>query len=244
MDEPRRRVEATARSTPFTVGVPVYNEEAILVPNTERLLSYLQSLGRDFEVIIGSNGSTDATTALGPDLSRRFPPVRFFHDPRRGVGFAFRRFIDEARFPFLVSVDMDLSVDLDFIPTALDLLESHDIVIGSKRMGKQKRSWFRKLGSDTFLRAVRLFLGITYDDYSIAAKAYRTATLRRFAHRINPGSSYVLEICYLTHRAGGGVVQVPVSCEDWRRSRFNLFREAAYKYRHLLRFWLQTRGTG
>ena len=58
MDEPRRRVEATARSTPFTVGVPVYNEEAILVPNTERLLSYLQSLGRDFEVIIGSNGST------------------------------------------------------------------------------------------------------------------------------------------------------------------------------------------
>jgi glycosyltransferase involved in cell wall biosynthesis len=227
--------------TPFTVGIPVYNEEAILVPNTERLLAYLHDLGRDFEVIIGSNGSTDATTALGADLSRRFPLVRFFHDPRRGVGFAFRRFIEEACFPVLVSVDMDLSVDLDFIPTALDLLGSHDIVVGSKRMGKQKRSWLRKVGSDMFLRAVRLLLGITYDDYSIAAKAYRTETLRRFAHRINTGSSYVLEICYLTYRAGGRVVQVPVSCEDWRRSRFNLLREAFYKYEHLLRFWLQTR---
>jgi GT2 family glycosyltransferase len=222
----------------------VYNEEAILVPNTERLLAYLEELGRDFEVIIGSNGSTDATTALGPDLSRRFPAVRFFHDPRRGVGFAFRRFVDEARHPFLVSVDMDLSVDLGFIPTALDLLESHDIVVGSKRMGNQKRSWFRKLGSDAFLRAVRLLLGITYDDYSIAAKAYRTETLRRFMHRINTGSSYVLEICYLVHRAGGGVVQVPVTCEDWRRSRFNLFHEAVYKYNHLARFWLRTRKPG
>lgn len=229
------------RSTPFTVGIPVYNEEAILVPNTERLLAHLQGLGRDFEVIIGSNGSTDATTALGPDLSRRFPRVRFFHDPRRGVGFAFRRFIEEARFPFLVSVDMDLSVDLAFIPRALELLETHDIVVGSKRMGNQKRSWLRKAGSDMFLRAVRLFLGITYDDYSIAAKAYRTETLRRFAQSINTGSSYVLEICYLVHRAGGGVIQVPVTCEDWRRSRFNLVHEALYKYKHLVRFWLRTR---
>ena len=88
---------------------------------------------------------------------------------------------------------------------------------------------------------MRLFLGITYDDYSIAAKAYRTETLRRFAHSINTGSSYVLEICYLVHRAGGRVTQVPVTCEDWRRSRFKLVHEALYKYNHLVRFWLRTR---
>lgn len=227
--------------TPFTVGIPVYNEEAILVPNTERLLDYLKEFGCEFEVLIGSNGSTDATTALGVDLSRRFPRVRFFHVPDRGVGFAFRRFIEEARYPHLVSVDMDLSVELNFIPRALELLETHDIVVGSKRMGNQKRSWFRKLGSDSFLRAVRLLLGITYDDYSIAAKAYRVETLRRYVARVNTGSSYVLEFCYLTHRDGGRVVQVPVSCEDWRSSRFNLLHEALYKYNHLVRFWLRTR---
>jgi glycosyltransferase involved in cell wall biosynthesis len=229
---------------PFTIGIPVYNEEAVLVPNTERLLAYVEALGRRYEVLIGSNGSTDATTAIGADLSRRFPAVRFFHIPARGVGLAFRRFVDEARHPFLVSVDMDLSVDLRFIEQALDLLETCEIVVGSKRMGNQKRSWVRKTGSDLFLRAVRVLLGITFDDYSLAAKAYRLDTLRRFADHIGAGSSYVLEICYLTQRAGGRVVQIPVSCEDWRRSRFNLLHEALYKYGKLLRLWLRVRRMG
>src|SRR5205814_7886056 len=38
----------------------------------QRLLDFLDRLGREYEVIIGSNGSTDSTTALGVDLSRRF----------------------------------------------------------------------------------------------------------------------------------------------------------------------------
>jgi glycosyltransferase involved in cell wall biosynthesis len=226
-------------TTPFTVAIPVYNEEAILVSNTERLLAFLDGLGRQYEVIIGSNGSTDSTTAIGVDLSRRFSHVSFFHLPDRGVGLAFREFVDRARYPLLVSADMDLSVDLSFISEALELLETNDIVVGSKKMGNQKRSWLRKFGSDLFLRIARTLLGMTYDDYSIAAKAYRVATLRRFKDRINEGSSYVIEICFLTQRSGGHVVQVPVSCEDWRASKFNLMNEAVYKYGHLVRLWLR-----
>lgn len=232
--------EGDGRLTPFTVCIPVYNEEAILVPNTERLLDFLDRLGRDYEVIIGSNGSDDSTTALGVDLGRRFRHVTFFHLPERGVGLAFHEFVRRARHPFLVSLDMDLSVDLSFVPTALDLLETNDIVVGSKKLGNQKRSLFRRLGSDLFLRATRILLGLIYEDYSIAAKAFRVETLRRFIDRVNEGSSYVLEVCLLTHQRGGRIAQVPVSCEDWRASKFNLLHEALYKYRHLLRLWLRS----
>jgi glycosyltransferase involved in cell wall biosynthesis len=229
--------------TPFTVGIPVLNEEAILVPNTERLLHYLDGLGRDYEVLIGSNGSTDSTTTLGADLSRRFASrVSFFHLPERGVGLAFKEFVRRARHPFLVSVDMDLSVDLEFVKTAVELLETHDIVVGSKKMGKQTRTLFRRLGSDSFLQATRLLLGLTYDDYSIAAKAFRVEVLRRFIDRVNEGSSYVLEICYLTKNLGGRITQVPVTCEDWRQSKFNLWHEALYKYSHLVRLWVRELG--
>jgi glycosyltransferase involved in cell wall biosynthesis len=226
--------------TPFTVGIPVFNEEAILVSNTERLLAFLDGLGREYEVIIGSNGSTDSTTAIGVDLSRRFRHVTFFHLAERGVGRAFREFVRRAKYPYLLSVDMDLSVELDFLPAALELLETHDIVVGSKKLGQQKRSWLRRLASDSFLRAARLLLGMAWEDYSIAAKAFRVATLRRFADRINTGSSYVIEICYYTQRTGGRITQVPVACEDWRKSKFNLLHEGFYKYGHLLGLWLRS----
>jgi glycosyltransferase involved in cell wall biosynthesis len=229
------------RPAPFTVGIPVYNEEAILVPNTERLLAHLDGLGREYEVVIGSNGSTDSTTALGVDLSRRFPQVSFFHLPQRGVGLAFREFVRRARYPYLLSLDMDLSIDLDFVQRALELLDDHEIVVGSKKLGKQKRSFIRRFASDTFLTMARLLLGVTYDDYSIAAKAYRVETARRFADRINQGSSYVIEMCFLTQRAGGRIVQIPVECEDWRKSKFNLLHEAVYKYSHLIGLWLKSR---
>ena len=232
----------SAGRTPFTVGIPVLNEEAILVPNTERLLHYLDGLGREYEILIGSNGSTDSTTTLGVDLSRRFPRVSFFHLPEKGVGLAFKEFVRRAKHPFLVSVDMDLSVDVDFVRAAVELLETHDIVVGSKKMGNQKRSLFRRLGSDSFLQATRFLLGLTYDDYSIAAKAFRVDVLRRFIDRINEGSSYVLEICYLTKNAGGRITQVPVTCEDWRQSKFNLWHEAIYKYSHLVRLWVRELG--
>jgi len=65
--------------------------------------------------------------------------------------------------------------------------------------------------------------------------------LRRFINRIDAGSSYVLEMCFLTQRAGGRIVQVPVSCEDWRASKFNLAYEALHKYGHLIRLWLRSR---
>ncbi len=227
--------------TGFTIGIPVYNEEEILVSHTERLLAFLDGLGREYEVLIGSNGSTDSTPTVGAELALRLPRVSFFHVPERGVGVAFREFVRRAQYPFLVSVDMDLSVELSFIPSALQLLESHEIVVGSKKLGRQQRSWFRKLASDAFLRVVRLLLGLRYDDYSIAAKAFRVDMLRRFADCIDSGTSYVLEMCYMTQRAGGRITQVPVSCEDFRVSKFNLLHEAYYKYGHLFRLWLRTR---
>ena len=61
------------------------------------------------------------------------------------------------------------------------------------------------------------------------------------AEIINEGTSYVLELCFLTHRAGGRIVQIGVGCEDWRKSKFNLVHEAFYKYSHLIGLWLRNR---
>ena len=225
-------------SKPFSVFIPVYNERDILIPNTERLISHLDRYGVGYEIIIGSNGSTDSTPYLGRILSDKHAHIRFFHRKEKRVGDAFKQGIRMARYDSVVSLDMDLSVNLSFIGEALEFLgANHDIVIGSKKVGDERRSVFRRLGSDLFILTARVFLGLPFEDYSIGAKAYKRDVVLEYGHRIDRGTSYVLNIVCLAFRDKRKVIEIPVRCEDYRESRFNIIHEGLYRFYHLFRLW-------
>ena len=216
---------------PFSVFIPVYNEEDILIPNTERLIAYLERYGVDYEIIIGSNGSTDRTSSLGGMLSDRYPQVEFFHIKEKGVGYAFKRGVQMARYDAVVSLDMDLSVHLGFIEEALRLLDAnYDIIVGSKKVGHERRSNFRKLGSDVFIFTARVLLGLPFEDYSIGAKAYRRDLLLEYIDRVGRGTAYVLNIVFLAFQSKRKVIEIPIRCEDYRQSRFNILYEGFYRF--------------
>jgi len=224
----------------LTVFVPVYNEEAIVKPNTQRLLAYLESLNLPYEIIIGSNGSTDHTVPLLQELAASHPPVRFFHLPEKGVGTAFVQGVRMARFDRIVTVDMDLSIDLAFIARAGKLLETHDIVIGSKITGDQKRPWIRKFASNLFIQLARVLLGIGFHDYSIAAKGYQTKAIENYLDRVDKKTFYVVLLVFFATHDGARITEVPVSCCDMRGSRFNLVHEGFYKFGNLFLLWLRS----
>ncbi len=228
-------------SAPFSVGIPLYNEEGILAGSVARLIAALEPLGRRFEILLGSNGSTDGTLEIARRLAARDARVRCFALPERGVGRVFDRFLDEAESDFLLSLDIDLSVDLAFVPRALALLEDHDLVVGSKRSGTQRRSLLRRGGSALFVSCARRLLGLPFEDYSMAAKAYRISRLRAAAREPVAGTAYVLYAVAAVRDAGGRLVEIAVDCEDRRRSRFNLPAEAAHKFWHLGRLWWKRR---
>ena len=53
-----------------TVGIPVFNEEEILRPNTLRLVEYLRQRYDDFEVVLAVDGQAgvDMASSSSPDL--------------------------------------------------------------------------------------------------------------------------------------------------------------------------------
>jgi glycosyltransferase involved in cell wall biosynthesis len=230
--------ENTDRMHPFTVFIPVYNEEDILIQNTERLIEYLDKVQIHYEIIIGSNGSTDRTSALGAMLADKYSQVEFFHIKERGVGNAFKHGIQIARFDVVVSLDMDLSIHLGFIKEALQFLDAnHDIIVGSKKMGHERRSVFRKLGSDLFIYFARILLGLPFEDYSIGAKAYKKDLILEYSNRIDTGTAYVLNIIFLAFQDKRKVTEIPVRCEDYRQSRFNIIYEGFYRFFNLFKLW-------
>ena len=140
----------------------------------------------------------------------------------------------------IVTVDMDLSISLDFIDQACRLLDHSDMVIGSKITGEQQRSWSRMAASNLFIRLAGRLLNINYHDYSIAAKGYRKDLVQRYLEHIDDHTFYVVEMVYRASRDGRRIVEVPVDCRDMRGSRFNLLNEGIYKFGNLFKLWLET----
>jgi len=227
-----------------TIIIPAYNEEEILSDNVRRLMSCLDDALPGYEIVIVSNGSTDSTEEIGTELAAAHPEVAFLHLPKRGVGRAFREGAMLARSDRIITVDADLTTGVDFIPRAFILLETYDIVIGSKKMGSQERSTIRIMGSALFILSVRALLGLPYGDYSIGAKACRRAAVMKYLDCIDGGSSYVLDIIYRSWRDRARIVEIPVRCDDARHSHFNLAREGIYRFYRLFGLWLgKRRGT-
>lgn len=225
----------------LTVFIPVYNEEAVLEANLRTLFRFLDGFGAPCEVLVASNGSTDATVGILEKIAVDLPRLRFFHLPEKGVGAAFKEGVRMGSFEYLVTVDMDLSINLDFILQAHELLGSHELVIGSKITGDQQRSALRKAASGAFIALAKSLLGIGFHDYSIAAKAYRRDMVERYIHRMDDLTFYVVQLVFHAHRDGARIIEVPVSCRDTRGSRFNLLHEGFYKFGKLFLLWLRER---
>lgn len=219
---------------PFTLIVPVYNEEEILRKNAGQLIEYSNGLGVPYEIIIVSNGSTDASGKIGQELERENSQIRFFSLLEKGVGRAFKKGILESKHEHLIFMDADLSADLSFIEKANRLLESHVLVLGSKIKGLQNRGAFRKIGSFVFYLSVLALMGMKYVDYAPGAKAYRKNFLMKYFKYIDDHTSFVLNLTFMASVKKEPVIEIPIACEDHRKSRFNLWQEAGSKYKGLL----------
>lgn len=228
-----------AKMKPFTIIVPVYNEEELLWQNTLKLINYAKNLQTPYEIIIVSNGSTDASERIGEELQLKHSEVKFYSLPERGVGRAFKRGIGSSSYDHIIFIDADLSADLVFIRESNILLGDYALVLGAKIRGLQNRGTIRKVGSFVFFLSVFVLMGLKYVDYAPGAKAFRKEFLLKYFSYIDDYTSFVLNLTFMASVKSEPIAEIPIACNDRRQSRFNLWHEAVNKYHGLLSFKLK-----
>lgn len=221
----------------ISILIPVFNEEAILESSLLRLHEFCEQQKIPHEILVTSNGSTDQTNHIGERLAQQHSWLRFFTLPERSVGQAFRRNVENAKNEFLVTLDIDLSSELMFIRYAFELLNYADMVVGSKTMGSQRRSFLRVLGSQIYITFTLLTFNLTISDYSIGCKAMRRSAVLPVLAHLDAWTGYIFELCLYLKLRGKKILQVGIDCDDKRNSRFNLLHEGFYRYAHLYRCW-------
>jgi glycosyltransferase involved in cell wall biosynthesis len=156
----------------LSVVVPVYNEVTNLEPLLDELLTVLVPMGKEFEILLVDDGSTDGSAEKIAELARARRGVRGLHFRKnRGQTAAFDAGFREARGRFVVTMDADLQNDPRDIGLLLEALDVHDAAVGY-RMGRRD-SWLRRVSSGIANRVRNWLSGDDIIDTGCSLKAFR-----------------------------------------------------------------------
>lgn len=153
MESPSADQKEPRRFNRIGILVPVFNEEAAIVPFHTALQPILAKLGAEVEILFIDDGSTDGTRRAIRDLNRRDPRVRMIGFSRNfGKEAALSAGIDRVDADVVVPMDVDLQDPPELI---LEFVrrwqEGYDVVFGT-RVDRASDTSFKRATASLFYR--------------------------------------------------------------------------------------------
>ena len=175
----------------ISVVVPAKNEKPNIKELYEKLVSVLEPLRKNFEIIFVDDGSIDGTFELVRELSKNDSRVKGVRLARNyGKATALRAGFERAKGEIVVSMDADLQDDPSEIPRFLQKIgDGFDLVSGWKKRRRDPIS--RVIFSRIFNFIISKLSGVYLRDFNCGFKAYKgwltkELELRGELHRFIP----------------------------------------------------------
>ena len=221
MIESRARPAGTIHATKdqTIVVVPTYNESTNIGDLVRQFYSFLPNA----HLLAVDDASPDGTADVVEKLQKEYGQLHLLRrNGERGLGRAYTAgilYALENGFEIIGTMDADLSHDPAYLPRMLTLLESHDVVIGSRyiRDGgtinwKIRRILLSWLANKYAARLLR----IPAHDVTSGFRLYRREALELipFAEVRSTGYSFLVELLYRAHLAGTRIAESPIVFYD------------------------------
>ena len=224
----------------ITVVIPTYNE----AENLPKLVSALFSLPLDLSLLIVDDNSPDGTGELAEKLSRENPGrIEVLHRPgKMGLRSAylngFQKIMDGGA-QAIVQMDADFSHDPNALVDMAKLLETNDVVLGSRYTagGSVDKKWpvWRKWLSAFGNFYARSILGLPLRDVTTGFRMWQSNALKQvpFERIQSSGYIFLVEMIYLAHCLEFKIGESPIYFADrrWGKSKmsFKIQMEAAIR---------------
>ncbi len=192
----------------LSIVIPVYNEQDNVFPLHEKLTAALEHIGREYEVVIVNDGSSDQTEANLKTIAAKDPRFKVVNFRRNyGQTAAVMAGIDFASGDIIVGLDGDLQNDPADIPKLLAKLEEGYDVVSGWRVDRKDAALKRNLPSRMANWLISNISGIHLHDYGCSLKAYKKEVVKGVKlygemHRFIP--------IYASWQ-GGKVAEIPVT---------------------------------
>lgn len=194
-----------------SVLIPAYNEARTIASCLEAV--YARNPGRDLEVIVVDDGSTDGTYEAAKAAARPGMIV-LKHEKNSGKGTAIRTALAKASGEVVLIQDADLEYDpADYAKLLKPIEEGRaDVVYGSRHLRPGNgRSYARYYWGGRLVSAwTNLLYGSSITDEPTCYKVFKTALLRSFGLTCT-GFEFCPEATAKTLRRGIAIHEVPIS---------------------------------
>jgi dolichol-phosphate mannosyltransferase len=215
------------------VIIPTFNEKDTIAEAIRRLLAVA---GDSVEILVVDDSSPDGTGDLVRHLQQGSQALHLLERGRKlGLGTAyvdgFRSGIAEG-YGALVEMDADLSHDPAAVPGLLAALDKADLAIGSRYIpGGEVQDWspVRRWLSRAGNFYARTWLGFPIRDATSGFRAYRTDFLAQqdLGSVASQGYAFQIEMARRIYRAGGRIVEVPITFTDRTLGRSKMSKRIA-----------------
>jgi dolichol-phosphate mannosyltransferase len=220
-------------SEPTLLVSPTYNEAGNISELVTRFFTYVENV----HLLIVDDESPDGTAEVVTRLQETYPNLLLLRRTgQRGLGRAYLAGIQhglDRGFEIIGTMDADMSHDPAYLPRMLKLIESADVVIGSRyirdagtinwRIRRILLSWLANK------YAARL-LHIPAHDLTSGYRLYRRRTLQKLRPDLvrSTGYSFLVELLYRAHVAGARIAESPIVFYDRTMGASKLRRREIY----------------
>jgi hypothetical protein len=202
----------------LTIVVPAFNEADRLVEGFRRFEDAASAGAVDVgttEVLLVDDGSSDNTADMAGKVLAPLPHGRVIRLPaNRGKGAAVRAGVAQARGRFVAFMDADMAIDPRSIADLLELLPSHEVVIGSRALPDsmvETTYALRALMGRLFNQLVTSGTGLGLHDTQCGFKGFQTPTARLLFQLVTIDRfAFDVDILLWARRFGLGIAEVPV----------------------------------
>jgi len=145
-----------SESIVYSVVVPVYNEEQVVLETYGRLKKIMDSLKGPYEIIFVNDGSRDKTALIANEICETDKNVKLIDFSRNfGHQLAITAGMDYSSGSAVIVIDADLQDPPEVIPKMIEKWkEGYDVVYG-KRMERKGETLFKKTTAKIFYRLLR-----------------------------------------------------------------------------------------
>jgi glycosyltransferase involved in cell wall biosynthesis len=171
---------------PISIVMPAHNEESGIASSVRALREVMESLGRDYELLVVDDASTDDTARLAREAGATVIGL-----PRNlGYGGALKAGIARARSDLILITDADGTYPAVAVPALLERARSFDMVVGARVGANVHIPVIRKPAKWILNRLASYLAGQPIPDLNSGLRVVRKGLIRRFEHLLPAGFSF------------------------------------------------------